>query len=379
MQTHSSPLIGFGSRVRPSAYFDATRRYGCKAYSVYNHMYMPLYYESPEADYWRLVNDVTLWDVGVERQVEITGPDAARFTQYLTPRNLSKCVVGQCKYVFITSEQGGIINDPVLLRLDDNHFWLSLADSDVLLWAKGVAVHSGMDVQIEEPDVHPLQLQGPQAPRVIQALLGDEIAALRYFWFRELDLDGIPIVVSRTGWSGERGYEIYLRDSQYGDRLWERIMEAGKQFNIAPAGTSAIRRIEAGMLSYGTDITIENNPFELGMERLVDLEQEADFIGKEALTEIKTRGPHRKLVGMQLDGEPLEAPNLRHWPVKNKDHRVGHVSSCVYSPGLQRNIGLAMVVVEFAALGSTFTVDAIDGVRSAEIVPLPFAQPKQTS
>ena len=182
-------------------------------------MYIPRDFGDPVENYWNLVNAAILCDVAVERQVEIKGPDAARFVQLLTPRNLSTCEVGECKYVLITSNEGGIINDPVLLRLAKDRFWLSTADSDVLLWAKGVAVHAAMDVDIHEPDVSPLQLQGPKSLEIMRSLFSDEIADLRYFWLRELMLDDIPLVVSRTGWSSELGYEIYLRDSRHGDEL----------------------------------------------------------------------------------------------------------------------------------------------------------------
>ena len=217
----ASRQFGFGTQIRKSPYFDATVRWGATGFSVYNHMYIPRDFGDPVENFWNLVKRATLSDVAVERQVEITGPDAARFTQLLTPRNLSQCAVGQCKYVLITNAEGGIINDPVLLRLGENHFWLSLADSDVLLWAQGVAVHSGMDVTITEPDVSPLQLQGPRSGAIMQALFGERIADLRYYWLEEFDLDGIPLIVSRTGWSSELGYEIYLRDGSRGDELWE--------------------------------------------------------------------------------------------------------------------------------------------------------------
>jgi glycine cleavage system aminomethyltransferase T len=213
--------FGFGTQIRKSPYFDATVRWGAQAFSVYNHMYIPRDFGDPEQNFWNLVNDAILCDVAVERQVEITGPDAARFTQMLTPRDLSGMAVGQCKYILITNAEGGILNDPILLRLAENHFWISLADSDILLWAQGVAVHSGMDVTIREPDVSPLQLQGPKSGEVMKALFGESIMDLRYYWLREVELDGIPLIVSRTGWSSELGYELYLRDGSRGDELWE--------------------------------------------------------------------------------------------------------------------------------------------------------------
>ena len=290
--------FGFGTQIRKSPFFAATVRWGARAFSVYNHMYIPRDFGDPVANFWNLVNAATLSDVSVERQVEITGPDAARFTQLLTPRNLSRCAVGQCKYLLITNAAGGILNDPVLLRLGKNHFWLSLADSDILLWAQGVAINSGMDVEIREPDVSPLQLQGPNSGQVMQALFGDSIARLGYYKLDEFELDGIPLIVSRTGWSSELGYEIYLRDGSRGDDLWERIMAAGKPFGLAPGHTSTIRRIEAGMLSYHSDMDIDTNPFEVGLGRLVDLDTQANYIGKAALQRIASEGVSRLLVGL---------------------------------------------------------------------------------
>jgi aminomethyltransferase len=369
--------IGFGTQIRRSPYFDATLRHGAQAFSVYNHMYIPRDFGDPVRNYWNLVNAAILCDVGVERQVEITGPDAAGFVQFLTPRNLSECQVGQCKYVLITSEEGGIINDPILLRLGETHFWLSVADSDVLLWAKGVAVHSGMDVAISEPDVSPLQLQGPKSLAIMKALFGEEIGTLRYFWFREAELDGIPLVLSRTGWSSELGYEIYLRDASRGDELWERIMAAGKPFGLCAGHTSTIRRIEGGMLSYRADMDLDTNPFELGLDRLVDLDMEADFIGKAALQRIRAAGIRRQQVGLEIDGPPIEGTNTQFWPVYAGDEEVGVITSAVYSPRLERNIALAMLGVEQADRGTALLARRDSEDYPAKVVGLPFIDPQK--
>ena len=299
--------FGFGTQIRKSPFFDSTVRWGATAFSVYNHMYIPRDFGDPEQNFWNLINDAILCDVSVERQVEITGPDATQFIQLLTPRDLSKLAVGQCKYIIITNAAGGVINDPVLLRLGEDHYWISLADSDVMLWAQGVAVNSGLDVHICEPDASPLQLQGPQSGNIMEKLFGKSISDLRYYWHRELSLDGIPLIVSRTGWSSELGYEIFLRDGSQGDALWEKIMEAGKAYGLKPGHTSSIRRIEGGMLSYHADMDIETNPFELGLDRLIHLEGELDFIGKKALLKIKNNKLTRKQVGLQIYGEPLWA------------------------------------------------------------------------
>ena len=218
-------------------------------------------------------------DVAGERQGEIKGPDAARFTQYLTCREISNSEVGQCKYVLITDETGGVINDPILLKLAENRFWLSIADSDVLLWAKGVAVHAGMDVQISEPDVSPLQLQGPKSRDILRAAFGDAPTDLKYYRFIEYDWNGVPLIISRTGWSSELGYEIFLREGSAGGDLWDYLMEVGKPRGLHPGHTSSIRRIEAAMLSYNADMTAEDNPFELGMGHIVSLDYDVEFIG----------------------------------------------------------------------------------------------------
>ena len=369
--------FGFGTQIRKSPYFDATVEWGAKAFSVYNHMYIPRDFGDPVANFWNLVNTAILCDVAVERQVQITGPDATRFVQHLTPRDLSTMAVGQCKYALITNAKGGILNDPIILRLAEDKFWISLADSDVLLWAQGVAVHGGFDVDICEPDASPLQLQGPRSMDVMKALFGEDIATLKYYWLRHLTLDGVELVVSRTGWSSELGYEIYLQDGSQGSRLWNRIMAAGEPFGLKPGHTSTIRRIEGGMLSYHADMDINTNPFELGLDRLVALDTAHDFIGKSALQAIRAKGPARRHVGLIIDGAPLTAPNTKFWPVSMNDKVVGKVTSAVYSPRLEQNIALAMVERGADQIDAEVTVDAIGGLRQARQVEMPFYDPKK--
>jgi len=376
-QTKQSEDFGFGTQIRKSPYFDATVRWGAQAFSVYNHMYIPRDFGDPEQNFWNLVNRAILCDVAVERQVEITGPDAARFVQLLTPRDLSAMAVGQCKYILLTNAEGGIINDPVLLRLDDDHFWISLADSDGLLWAQGVAVHSGLDVTIVEPDVSPLQLQGPESGKVMEALFGESIRDLKYYWLREVSLEGIPLVVSRTGWSSELGYELYLRDGSRGDELWEMIMAAGGPFGLQPGHTSSIRRIEGAMLSYHADADINTNPYELSLGRLVNLDMDSEFIGKAALQRIRDEGVSRQQVGLVIDGDALGGPNTTFWPVRRDGVIVGKVTSAVYSPRLEQNIALAMVAIAAAEIGTEIEVSAPDGPARAVVVDRPFFDPKK--
>ena len=373
----SNKNFGFGTQIRKSPYFDSTVKWGATGFSVYNHMYIPRDFGSPEQNFWNLIEKSILCDVAVERQVEITGPDAYKFIQLLTPRDLSKLSIGQCKYVLIVNNDGGILNDPVLLRLAENHFWLSLADSDVLLWAQGVAVNSGLDVKISEPDVSPLQLQGPTSQEIMVKLFGEDIRDLKYYWLREYQLDGIPLIVSRTGWSSELGYEIYLRDGSKGNELYEKIMAAGKEHGIQPGHTSSIRRIEGGMLSYHADADIHTNPYELGFDRLVNLETAIDFIGKEALKKIKQNGIKRKQVGLIIDCDPLSGPNTTFWPIEKNGKKIGKVTSAVYSPRLKKNIALAMIEINYSELGNQLDVQTYEGKYSATIVEKPFYDPKK--
>ena len=369
--------FGFGTQIRKSPYFDSTVKWGATGFSVYNHMYIPRDFGSPEQNFWNLIEKSILCDVAVERQVEITGPDAFKFTQLLTPRDLSNVAIGQCKYVLITNNDGGILNDPVLLRLAENHFWLSLADSDVLLWAQGVAVNSGMSVNITEPDVSPLQLQGPTSKDIMIKLFGESIKNLKYYWFKECDLDGIPLIVSRTGWSSEFGYELFLRDGSKGNNLYEKIMSAGKEYGLQPGHTSSIRRIEGGMLSYHADADINTNPFELGLDRLVSLDSDIEFIGKAALKKIKAEGIKRKQVGLEINCEPLSGPNTTFWSIKKDNNKIGKVTSAVYSPRLKKNIALAMINIENSEIGTSLEVNTNKGNFEAIIVEKPFFDPKK--
>lgn len=370
--------FSFGTQVRKSPYSDAALRWGAKGFSVYNHMYIPRDFGDPVQNFWNLVNDAILCDVAVERQVEIKGPDAARFTQYLTCRDISNCEVGQCKYVLITDETGGVINDPILLKLAENRFWLSIADSDVLLWAKGVAVHAGMDVQISEPDVSPLQLQGPKSRDILRAAFGDAPTDLKYYRFIEYDWNGVPLIISRTGWSSELGYEIFLREGSAGGDLWDYLMEVGKPRGLHPGHTSSIRRIEAAMLSYNADMTAEDNPFELGMGHFVSLDSDVEFIGKEALMHIKKTGVTKHFIGMEIDGGPLVGSNDTRWPLLSAGESIGYVTSAIYSPRLDKNIALAMVDFDRAKVGSQCEVEFAEQTRNCVVVPKPFFDPKKS-
>jgi glycine cleavage system aminomethyltransferase T len=378
MSGETQTTLYFGPWYQRSPFFEATIRHGCTAFDIYNHTYLPAYYDDPVKEYWHLLNHVTLWDVGAEHIVEISGPDAAGFTDLLTCRDLTRCEVGQCKYAPLIAGDGGIVNDPVLLRLEEDRFWLALADSDAGLWARGVAWRSGMDVRIEDPPVFPVQIQGPKAKDVMGNLFGREVLDLRYYRCVDSSLDGIPVVVGRTGWTGEIGYEVYLGDPDRGDDLWERIMEAGRPHDIRPIAPCEPRRIEAGIFNYGSDMSLANNPFEItGLERLVE-EQEADYIGKAALERIRRRGVSRKLVGVEMEGDPLDGELTEYRPAFRDGDRVGHVTDMVWSPRLERNIGYVWIPIGLAEPGTAIQVGADGGSRrTARTAGLPFIDPNK--
>ena len=369
--------FGFGTQIRKSPFFEATVNWGATGFSVYNHMYIPRDFGDPEENFWNLVNDAILCDVSVERQVEISGPDAAEFVQFLTTRDLSKMKVGQCKYILITNEDGGLLNDPVLLRLAEDRFWISLADSDILLWAQGVAVNTDFDVNIFEPDASPLQLQGPKSRDIMVQLFGESILDLKYYWHREYKWKGMSLIVSRTGWSSELGYEIFLTDQTKGNELWDHIMSIGEPMGLKPGHTSSIRRIEGGMLSYHADADITTNPFELRLDRLVDLKSPHKFVGKQALLKIKTQGVKVKQVGLALECDPLSGPNTQFWTIRKDEQKVGKVTSAIYSPRLMKNIALAMVSIEYNGAGVKLDVDTPNGSFAARVVDLPFYDPNK--
>lgn len=370
-------LVQRGARLRRTPYFASTQRRDPKGFTVYNHMLFPIRFDTFEAEFEALLNDVTLWDVAVERCLEISGPDGFRFAQLLTPRDLSRCAVGQGKYVMICDSDGGIINDPVLTRMDENTFWFALASSDALLFARGLKnAYPDLDVTIREAEAAPLQVQGPKSKPLIAKLVGEQILDLKYYWWRRAEIAGVPVVITRTGWTSEVGYEVYTLDPSRGVDVYEAIMQAGEEFNIKATGPSDIRRIEGGIFNWGADMTYENNPLEMGLERLIDwdLPDEAS-ISLAALRRIKAEGVRRRIVGVELDGEPFPALNDEKWPVLEGGRRIGKVTSAIHSPRLGKNIGYAWVPVERSDLGTSLTVESEWGTRTATVVPMPFVDP----
>ena len=369
--------FGFGTQIRKSPYFDATVKWGAKDFSVYNHMYIPRDFGNPEQNFWNLINDAILCDVAVERQVQVKGPDASKFVQMMTPRDLSNMKVGQCKYVILVNQNGGVLNDPILLKVSEDKYWFSLADSDILFWAQGLAANSVYNVEISEPDVSPLQLQGPKSRDIMIKIFGEQISDLKYYWFKEFRFDNTELIISRTGWSSELGYEIFLTDSKVGNELYEHIMKVGEPMGLKPGHTSTIRRIEGGMLSYHADMTINTNPLELGMDKFIDLNNVFDFIGKDALIKIKNDGIKRKQVGLYLDNKRMDRPNTRFWSLRCDNKVVGEITSAVYSPRLEKNIALAIVDIDYSNLNQKLIVDDGNSEFNAVVVNKPFYDPNK--
>jgi aminomethyltransferase len=372
-----SATIYFGPWYGRSPFFEATRRAGCTAYDVYNHMLLPSYYDDPVVEYWALLNDVVVWDVAVERTVEISGPDADVLVDRLTCRDLTTCAVKQGKYMIVTAPDGGIVNDPVLLHVGRDRWWMQLADSDAGLYALGVASQSGLDVDISYPEVFPMQVQGAKAARTLEKLVGPGVYDLKYYWCDWFHVGDIPVLVSRTGWTAVQGFEINLLDASRGDDLWDAVMSAGEEFNIRPTAPVEARRIEAGIMNYNSDMTIENNPFEImGLERLVE-EQPQDYIGKEALERIRREGVRRKLVGVEFGGDALEAELTWFWPVVRDGKEIGRVTDAVWSPRLERNIGYVWVPIELAEPGTRIDIESEHGHIVGTTAAIPFLDPKK--
>lgn len=333
------------TRLRPSPFHQATVAAGVTSFTVYNHMLMPTGYGDPEAEYWRLLDGVAMWDVAVERQVQLVGRDAGRLAQILAPRDLAGCGAGQGRYVALCNHAGTLINDPILLKLADDRYWLSIADSNILFWARAIAAERGLDVRVTEPDVSPLAVQGPRAEAVVAALFGDWVRGLKRFRFRETRLNGIPVLVARSGWSRQGGFEIYLMDGAKGTVLWNLVREAGRPWDIGPGNPNGVERIESGLLSWGGDTDDRTNPFEVRLGRYVDLDVADDVIGIAALRRIAAEGAVRHQLGVVMDGEVPIATPIRWIEIVRDGCPAGHLTNGVWSYRLKRNIGFALVSV----------------------------------
>ncbi len=359
------------ARLRPSPFYDATLAEGVTSMTVYNHMLLPTGYGQPEAEYWRLINGVSQWDVAAERQVQLRGPDAGRLAQILAARDLSRCAVGQGKYVPLCNHQGVLINDPILLKRADDLYWLSIADSNIWFWAEAVATERGLRVEVSEPDVSPMALQGPKAVEVVAHVCGDWVRGLKYFWFRDTEIAGIPVVVARSGWSKQGGYEIYLRDGSRGTALWNIFREAGAPWGIGPGNPNWCERVESGLISYGGDTDAATNPFEVRMGKYVDLDVPNDTIGIAALRRISAEGPRRQSLGVILDEPEPVASGFSWHPILQGGVRVGDLTNVAFSYRLHQNIGFALIS-SACAIGDRVEVAMPGRSLPGRLTDLPF-------
>ena len=373
--------LNMSRRIRRTPYTNRVEELGVSDFTVVNHMLLPKGFKnSIEEDYWHLSKEVQIWDVSCQRQVQISGPDALKLVQKMTPRSLRNMEIGKCFYIPMLNQSAGMINDPVLLKLEDDMFWISIADSDILLWAKGYALGLNLDVEIVEPDVYPLAIQGPKSEELLASVFGEDIKKIKFFNFRVVDFMGTKQIIARSGYSKQDGFEIYFKTHEnyfdkveMGEKLWDTIWNVGQKFNISPGCPNLIDRIEAGLMSYGNDFTKENNPLECNLEKYCKEDVSHDFIGKVALTKIYKDGVKQKMRGIIFDGNPI-SPSGQLLPVfSKKNKKIGQITSGIYSPRIGKNIGLSMILKDYWDIGQNIIVQTLDGQkRNGTITSLPF-------
>ena len=368
MKTYS---IAKSRRLRSTPYTSRIEKQGVTAYSSYNHMLLPAAFGSIEDSYHHLKKNVQVWDVAGERQVEITGKDSAKLVQLMTCRDLSKSKDGRCYYCPIIDDKGGIINDPVVLRLNNNRWWISIADSDVILFAKGLAIGNKFDVQIFEPEVNIMAVQGPKSFKLMEKVFGEEITKLKFFGFDYFDFRGTKHLIAQSGWSKQGGYEIYVENTKSGLELYDYLFEIGKEFNVKPGCPNLIERIESTLLSYGNDMDINDNPFECGFDKFVNLDSDITFLGKEKLKKIKSEGISKKLMGVQIDTKEISLSESLD--IKNeKNAKIGELRSACYSPQFKKVIGIAMINSPYWEVSESIQIEINGNTFNGKVCDLPF-------
>ena len=370
----NNSTLKMSNRIRRTPFTTKVEEFGVTGFTVVNHMLLPKgFKKTVEEDYWHLREHVQIWDVSCQRQVQITGKDSELLVQKMTPRIIKNMKVNQCLYVPIIDENAGMLNDSVLLKLGNNKFWLSVADSDVLLWAKGLAIGFNLDVKVEEPNVFPLAIQGPKSEELMTLLFGEKIKSIKFFHFELFNIFGRDNVIARSGYSNQDGFEIYFNSFNDGAKLWEHIWEAGNKLNISPGSPNLIDRIEAGLISYGNDFNRENNPYECNFDNYCKLENSHDFIGKTSLEKIKIKGVSKKIRGIIFDGTPCAACEQPFPVYSTNEIKIGEITSGIFSPRLKKNIGLSMILKEYWDINNEIIVVTPDNIkRSGIITSIPF-------
>ena len=365
--------LNMSRRIRRTAYTDRLQREGVSGFSVVNHMLLPkAFKESVEDDYWHLREHVQLWDVSCQRQVQIVGVDATKLIQLMTPRDIGKMRIGNCLYVPIVDQNGGLINDPVLLKISSKKYWLSIADSDLLLYALGLATGLKLEVILSEADVWPLSVQGPKAEDLVANLFGEQIRKIGFFKFGWINFKGTKQLIARSGFSRQGGFEIYLEGKDLGSDLWDLILKIGKNYNIRPGCPNIIERVEGGLFSYGNEMTRDNNPLEIGLRKFCSLDGSVEYTGRRAIEKIAAEGEIQQIRGVVFAG-PKCPTCSEPWPVILDEKKIGQLTSGMYSPRLKANVALGMILREFWDTSRVIEIDCLDGVtRQGKLSKFPL-------
>ncbi|MGR3812918.1 MAG: dimethylsulfoniopropionate demethylase [Cognatishimia activa] len=359
-------LISPSRRLRRTPFSEGVEAHGVKAYTVYNRMLLPTVFESPEADYHHLKEHVQVWDVACERQVELRGPDAGKLMQMLTPRDLRGMMPGQCFYVPIVDETGGMLNDPVAVKLSEDRWWISIADSDLLYWVKGIANGWRLDVLVDEPDVSPLGIQGPKSDDLLARVFGDSVRDIKFFRFGWFQFEGRDLAIARSGYSKQGGFEIYVDGTDIGMPLWNALFEAGEDLNVRAGCPNLIERIEGGLLSYGNDMTDDNTPHECGLGKFCNTHTAIGCIGRDALLRVAAEGPVQQIRPISIGGDKVPGCD-RPWPVYANGTKVGQVTSAAWSPDFETNVAIGMMRMTHWDAGTKVEVETTDGMRPAVV------------
>jgi dimethylsulfoniopropionate demethylase len=359
------PYLTPAIRLRRTPFSRRVEEAGATAYTVYNHMLLASFFRSVEEDYAHLKKAVQVWDVSCERQVEIIGPDALRLLQLTTPRDLSGMADDQCYYIPMVDEEGHMLNDPIAIKLANDRYWVSIADTDMLYYFKGLANGFGLNAKAFEPDVSPLAIQGPKADTLIARVFGEKIANTKFFRYKTIEFQGKKMIIARSGWSHQGGFELYLAGSEYGEPIWDMLFDAGKDLDVRAGGPNLIERIEAGLLSYGNDITIDTTPFEAGLSKYCNLDKATDCLGHSAL--LAHQDPNRQIRSISIAGAPVPAITS-YWTLKDQDgNRAGHISSATWSPDFETNVAIGMVDRAHWTPGTDLIVETENGEQSATV------------
>ena len=364
-------LITKSKRVRSTPFSSRIEEQGVSSYSVYNHMLLPTSFKSFEEEYFHLKKDVQIWDVAAERQVEISGKDSSKLVQLMTCRDLSKSKIGRCYYSPIIDDSGNLVNDPVILKLAEDRWWISIADSDVIFFAKGLATGNKFDVKIFEPNVDIIAIQGPKSFSLMEKVFGKVITELKFFGFDYFTFKGVKHLIARSGWSKQGGFEVFVENTQSGLDLYDHFFEIGKEFNVKPGCPNLIERIESGLLSYGSDFDNNDNPFECGFEKYVSLDSNIIFLGKEKLKKIKLDGIKRKLMGVEIKTDNIDL--TRSIDIMDNDgNLVGDLRSACYSPHFKKVIGIAMIKEPFCKASEMGKIEIEGKTLAVKVCDLPF-------